>query len=77
MAIENRDARVLQRLKGIGNRTAQKIIATLEGKVERFMDGTAAVAGTEDRGGKRQVLEVLVTQLGHRNNEARQMIHKR
>ena len=35
-AIESRDASYLKRLKGIGNRTAQKILATLEGKVAKF-----------------------------------------
>jgi len=81
-AIENRDVGVLKRLKGIGNRTAQKIIATLEGKVERFTSGDAAVqkgAGPDTEAGA-QVLEVLVTQLGHRSSEAREMIreaHKR
>jgi Holliday junction DNA helicase RuvA len=77
MAIENRDTGVLKGLPGIGNRTAQKIIATLEGKVERFMDGTAggAVPGV-DTAVSRQVLEVLVSQLGHKNNEARELVRQ-
>ena len=35
-AIENRDVHSLTQLKGIGTRTAQKIIATLEGKMGKF-----------------------------------------
>ena len=35
-AIESRDATYLKGLRGIGNRTAQKILATLEGKVAKF-----------------------------------------
>ena len=36
-SIESRDAAALKKLSGIGSRTAQKIIATLEGKLDRFM----------------------------------------
>ena len=35
-AIENGDITALRRLKGVGNRTAQKIVATLSGKMEKF-----------------------------------------
>jgi Holliday junction DNA helicase RuvA len=35
-AIENRDVHSLTQLKGIGTRTAHKIIATLEGKMGKF-----------------------------------------
>jgi len=35
-AIEERDSRTLERLKGVGKRTADKIIATLQGKVGKF-----------------------------------------
>ena len=75
-AIESRDAAKLTRLKGIGNRTAQKIIATLEGKMGKFAlirqaeQKIAPVAADFSQ----QVLDVLVQQLGHKNADARKMI---
>ena len=75
-AIENRDVQSLTRLKGIGTRTAQKIIATLEGKMGKF-----ALIRKEDKKEVRvaedfldQVHEVLVKQLGHRGADAKRMI---
>jgi Holliday junction DNA helicase RuvA len=77
-AIESRDVSKLKRLKGIGQRTAQKMIATLEGKMDKFV-------GALTSGGKTRealpsvavtdpVLTVLVEQLGHRRSAARKMI---
>jgi Holliday junction DNA helicase RuvA len=76
-AIESRDAAYLRRLKGIGNRTAQKILATLEGKVAKFAlirqaEEPAEAAPSEDF--IEQVHEVLSKQLGHKAREAREMI---
>jgi Holliday junction DNA helicase RuvA len=76
-AIESRDVAYLKRLKGIGNRTAQKILATLEGKVAKFalireVEKTDEAAPLEDF--TEQVQEVLVKQLGHKVREAREMI---
>ncbi|UCE54242.1 MAG: Holliday junction DNA helicase RuvA [Desulfobacterales bacterium] len=75
-AIEERDASTLIRLKGIGNRTAQKIIATLEGKMGKFAlirkDMPKTSPKIEDF--TKQVLDVLITQLGHRTPDAKQMI---
>lgn len=75
-AIEERDVGALTRLKGIGNRTAQKIIASLEGKMGKFAlikkDETRRPANIEDF--TQQVFDVLVKQLGHRSADARQMI---
>lgn len=75
-AIESRDAKKLGKLKGIGARTAQKIIATLSGKVAKF-----ALLQTEKQKKKslvedvaEQVLDVLVSQLGHKAAEAKQLI---
>lgn len=76
-AIETKNAAFLGQLKGIGARTAQKIIATLHGKVDRFVGDmktgapgadTCAPAFTE------QTLDVLVGQLGFKMPEARQMV---
>lgn len=76
-AIENRDVRGLTQLKGIGTRTAQKIIATLEGKMGKFALIRKAdkkeIPVVEDF--SEQVLQVLVNQLGHRTADARRMIN--
>ena len=75
-AIENRDEARLRQLKGIGSRTAQKIIATLSGKMDKF----ALIRKTEDLAAPaevditRTVIDVLISQLGHRASDARKMI---
>jgi Holliday junction DNA helicase RuvA len=76
-AIENKDVGILQKLSGIGNRTAQKIIATLEGKMGKFVMISAgeknAVAGSVPDFTE-MVLDVLVSQLGHKTLDAKRMI---
>lgn len=75
-AIEDRDVKTLERLKGIGRRTAEKIVATLNGKVGKFAlmkEGMITATG-EPEDLKRQVEDVLVKQLGHKRNEATQMV---
>lgn len=76
-AIENKDVTTLQKLNGIGNRTAQKIIATLEGKMGKFalinpgenmMDQGLVPDFTE------MVLNVLVNQLGYKAADAKRMV---
>ncbi|MFZ5563430.1 MAG: Holliday junction branch migration protein RuvA [Thermodesulfobacteriota bacterium] len=75
-AIESKNSALLGRLKGVGARTAQKMIATLEGKVGRFVEtGEAA----PEKGGPAEdlvgpTMDVLVGQLGYKPNEARQMV---
>jgi Holliday junction DNA helicase RuvA len=76
-AIESRDLVYLKRLKGIGNRTGQKILATLEGKLSKFAlirpeEEPADVVPSEDF--VEQVQEVLVKQLGHKLKEAKELI---
>lgn len=75
-AIETKDAAQLKNLKGIGARTAQKIIATLEGKVGKFAlirkDDVIETPPAEDF--TRQVMDVLTTQLGHKPSDAKQLI---
>jgi holliday junction DNA helicase RuvA len=82
-AIENNDLNLLKQLKGIGARTAQKIIATLGGKLTRFVgeEGTAAPPVAEPakddalaRRISEQVMAVLVSQLGYKQVEARQLV---
>jgi Holliday junction DNA helicase RuvA len=75
-AIEERDSKTLERLKGIGKRTADKIIATLQGKVGKFAlmreDELPAEAEVVDL--KKQVEEVLVKDLGHKLSEAQRLV---
>jgi holliday junction DNA helicase RuvA len=77
-AIENNDLNLLKQLKGIGVRTAQKIIATLGGKMERFVGDQkmAAVAAPDAAVDQisNQVIQVLITQLGYKQSEARQLV---
>jgi Holliday junction DNA helicase RuvA len=75
-AIEDQDVTKLKQLKGIGNRTAHKIIATLKGKMDKFAliheSEKIKVPVVEDV--TKQVLDVLVLQLGHKQTVAKEMI---
>ena len=79
-AIESKNAAVLKRLNGIGERTAHKIIATLQGKMGKFAlireeaerPSEAAESAVDDLA--EQVISVLTGQLGHKPNEARLMV---
>lgn len=76
-SIENKDAKALRQLKGIGERKAEKIIATLKGKVAKYAlmpDVEIAPEIVEDF--KKEVEDVLVRQLGHKLHEARRMIEE-
>jgi Holliday junction DNA helicase RuvA len=76
-AIESRNVAYLKTLKGIGNRTAQKILATLEGKVAKFAlirEEEEPVERLREEDFRAKVEEVLVRQLGHKTKEAREMI---
>ncbi len=75
-AIEAGDARTLAGLKGVGARTAQKIIASLGGKMGKFTLIRPEEAPPPDAVEDFQtlVLDVLVSQLGHRRAEAQAMI---
>jgi Holliday junction DNA helicase RuvA len=77
-AIEERDSRTLERLKGIGKRTADKIIATLQGKVGKFalMRSDQIPADVEVEDFKKQVEEVLVKDLGHKLSEAQRLVRE-
>jgi len=75
-AIELKEVDRLRQLKGIGNRTAQKIIATLHGKMEKFslIRKTEKKEATIVENFSIQVQDVLVNQLGYRVVEAKRMI---
>lgn len=75
-AIEAKDIQQLSQLKGVGQRTAQKIIATLSGKMDKFVlirkpDAFPASAVVDF---ELQVMDVLVRQLGHKTADAKNMI---
>jgi Holliday junction DNA helicase RuvA len=77
-AIESGEISRLTQLKGIGRRTAQKIIATLEGKMGKFAlirpEKQAEVPQVENFA--KQVLDVMIKQLGHKPSDARRMIDR-
>ncbi|MER3455584.1 MAG: Holliday junction DNA helicase RuvA [candidate division GAL15 bacterium] len=77
-AIERRDVSFLKRLPGLGERTAQKVVASLHGKVAKYAllreDLPPGPAGAADF--REEVLEVLTRQLGHRPAEARRMVEE-
>ena len=75
-AIEERDIKTLEGLKGIGKRTAEKIVATLNGTVGKFalVKEEMIPETIEPEDLRRQVENVLVKQLGHKRSEAANMI---
>ncbi len=75
-AIEAKDVQKLKQLKGIGERTARKIIATLEGKMDKFalIRKAEEVKLPAEEDVAKQVMDVLVVQLGHRVSDAKRMI---
>ena len=77
-AIEAGEVNALAQLKGIGRRTAQKIVATLQGKMGKFalirpIDHPETPL-VEDF--SKQVLNVMIKQLGHKAGDAQRMIDK-
>jgi Holliday junction DNA helicase RuvA len=77
-AIEERDVKTLERLKGIGKRTAEKIVATLNGKVGKFalVKEEMIPSTIEPEDMRRLVENVLVKQLGHKRSEALNMVEE-
>jgi holliday junction DNA helicase RuvA len=76
-AIERKDIAFLRRLPGIGERTAEKIVAALRGKMGKYalLRTEVPVTAKDVREDFREeVIEVLTGQLGHRAAEARQMV---
>jgi len=75
-AIELKDVGRLKELKGIGVRAAQKIIASLEGKMGKYAlmreDEQQDMPEIEDL--EMQVIDVLVKQLGHKMTDAKTMV---
>lgn len=76
-SIEGKDSRALKQLKGIGERKADKIIATLKGKVAMYcLKPKIEVAAEVVEDFRKEVEDVLVRQLGHKLIEARKMIEE-
>jgi len=74
-AIEGKNIAVLRKMKGIGQRTAQKIIATLAGKMDPFLGGTEPPKVVpENEEFAEAVTDVLVSQLGHKVADAKRMV---
>lgn len=77
-AIEDRDVATVMKLKGIGRRKADMIISELHGKVGKYAllkkEQTHPVMEVRDV--KKQVVDVLVKQLGHSRSEALAMVEK-
>ena len=76
-SIEDKDTRALRQLKGIGERKADKIVATLKGKVAMYAlmpEIELPPEVVEDF--RKEVEAVLVSQLGHKLIEARKMIEE-
>jgi Holliday junction DNA helicase RuvA len=76
-AIESADIKALKQLNGIGDRTAHKIVASLQGKMNKFAlikhertDGPEPM----DEDFVPMVMDVLISQLGYKTNDARQLI---
>jgi len=76
-SIEGKDSKALKELKGIGERKAEKIIATLKGKVAKYALMPEVVTPSEVVADfRKEVEDVLVNQLGHKLMEARKMIEE-
>jgi holliday junction DNA helicase RuvA len=76
-SIEEKDIKALKQLKGVGERKAEKIVATLRGKVAKYAlipEIMKPAEIVEDF--KKDVEHVLITQLGHKAPEARRMIQE-
>ncbi len=75
-AIEDKDVSTLKKLNGIGARAAEKIVAELTGKMAKdaLMSEGAPLEPGEPEDLKKQVVDVLVRQLGYRSSEASRMV---
>lgn len=79
-AIEERNASFLVQMRGLGPKLADKIIAHLHGKAGKYAlikePGFAPreADATEDMG--KQVVEVMVRQLGYKRSEATSMVNE-
>ena len=77
-AIETSNTKKLEKLKGIGKRSAEKIVATLKGTLKEFVvemeQEYLPESETIDEDIKQQVIDVLVNKLGYKQIEAFNLI---
>ena len=77
-AIEDGDTGLLVQMPGIGRRTADKMVATLRGKVAEWAllkdEGYATVPTTPARGDVQEEVVSVLVNLGHRRADARQKV---
>lgn len=76
-AIEERDVPTIMKLKGIGRRKADMIVSELNGKVGKYAlmrQGELTPPAEQPRDFTKQVVDVLVKQLGHGRAEAARMV---
>ena len=74
-AIQTKDARLLEKLPGIGKRAAETIIAELHGKVEPFAGPAAPEAPAAIPAAAEEALAVLI-QLGEKRADALALIER-
>jgi len=79
-AIEERNAPFLVQMKGLGPKLADKIIAHLYGKVGKYAlikeSGSAPPGADATEDMVKQVVEVMVKQLGYKRSEATGMVNE-
>jgi Holliday junction DNA helicase RuvA len=75
-AVEANDLDKLQELKGIGKRTAQKMIASLAGKLDKFVLSEMATVRPKLKQDEliQPVLDILVEQLGIKPVDAKRRV---
>ncbi len=76
VAVEANDLDKLQKLKGIGKRTAQKMIASLAGKLDKFVLSKIETGRTTVKQDEliQPVLDILVEQLGIKPVDAKRRV---
>lgn len=75
--IEEKSVKELKQLKGIGERKAEKIVAALKGKAAKYaLIPELELPAEMPEDFKTEVEAVLVSQLGHRQTEARKLIQE-
>ena len=79
-AIEDGDTALLVKMPGIGRRTADKMVATLRGKVAEWAllrdEGYATVPTAPARGDAQEEVVSVLVNLGHRRADARQKVEE-
>ncbi|MFQ5502931.1 MAG: Holliday junction branch migration protein RuvA [Phycisphaerae bacterium] len=74
-AIERGDTKMLATLPELGKRTAEQVVATLKGKLEKFAATVADEPADALTRSQREALEILL-QLGERRGEAVELVRK-